>query len=173
MNQINDTNKKIIPLSFNLSLISEYRTEIMGFAALCIILCHANVAGVVTPAPLQYLLGLGNVGVDIFLFVSGLGMYYSLTKRGIINPYSRTVNIWYDVRCWYVDHYKRIMIPYLIVTIPWWVYYAISRQIGFGGFLLNLSTIGYWFLHYGAWYVALLVPVYLLTPPQAVREPGF
>ena len=67
-------------VTFNLEWISKYRTEIMGFAAILIILCHANVAGVVTPCLVRRLLGLGNVGVDIFLFVSGIGMYYSLSK---------------------------------------------------------------------------------------------
>ncbi len=162
---MNKTNNKNISLKFNLSLLSDYRTEIMGFAALCIILCHANVAGVSMPAPIHYLLGLGNVGVDIFLFVSGLGMYYSLAKRGIINCKEHLNRG--GVKCWYLDRYRRILVPYFIITFPWWVYYALSRQVGLSGFLLHVSTLGYWFWHYGAWYVALLVPVYLLTPPFA------
>ncbi len=123
----------------------------MGASAILVILCHSVTEGVSMPAWLSYLLGLGNIGVDAFLFVSGIGMYYSLSK-------SPAIHIWLHAR------YKRIFIPYLIITIPYWIYYSITNEIGIGGFLFHASTIGYWFTHYGAWYVALLVPLYFLTP---------
>ena len=138
-------------VAFNLEWLSKYRTEIMGFAAILIILCHANVAGVTTPHPITYLLGLGNVGVDIFLFVSGIGMFYSLTKcRG--------------GKGWYRRRYLRILLPYLIITLPWWVYYSITRGLTFFHFLGEVSTLCYWQEHYGAWYIALLIPLYFVTP---------
>ncbi len=31
-------------------------------------------------------------------------------------------------------------------------------------FLLNISTLNYWVIHKGAWYVALLLPLYFITP---------
>lgn len=154
----------IIPKSFNLQLVSLHRTEIMGFAAVCIILCHANVSGVVTPKPIHYLLSLGNVGVDIFLLLSGMGMYFSFEKRGIFADFLDSNIHWGGVVRWYLSRYKRILTPYFVITTPWWIYFAITRNTGISDFFLNLSTIGYWIKHYGAWYVALLIPLYFITP---------
>ena len=140
-------------LSFNLNLFSKYRTELMGLSAIGIILCHSVVEGVKMNPILAYILGLGNVGVDIFLFLSGVGMYYSIhnAKRG-------------GVIAWYKKRYVRILIPYMIITLPWWIYFSISRDIGLTGFILNVTTLNYWVIHMGAWYVALLIPLYLITP---------
>lgn len=124
----------------------------MGISAIGIILCHSVVEGVEMNPILSYVLALGNVGVDIFLFLSGIGMYYSLSKsqEGVMK--------------WYKRRFTRILLPYLIITLPWWIYYSITRDVGVVGFLLNVSTLNYWVVHMGAWYVALLIPLYLLTP---------
>ena len=68
-------------LNMDLSLLSKYRTQMMGLAALMIIFCHAPASGVVMPPFLHKVLGLGNFGVSIFLLLSGLGSWYSLNKR--------------------------------------------------------------------------------------------
>lgn len=140
-------------MQISLGVLSKYRTEIMGFAAILIILCHANVAGVITPNLIHFLLGLGNVGVDIFLFVSGIGMYYSLSKCQ-----------WGGLFSWYKKRYTRILFPYLIITLPWWIYYSITRGFSFCHFIREVLTLNYWVEHYGAWYVALLIPLYFITP---------
>ena len=64
---------------FQLSEISEYRTELMGFSAILILICH-SVAYIEMPRILHYVLSLGNIGVDLFLFLSGMGMWFSITK---------------------------------------------------------------------------------------------
>ena len=64
---------------FQLSKISEYRTELMGMSAMLILICH-SVAYIEMPRILHYVLSLGNIGVDLFLFLSGMGMWFSLTK---------------------------------------------------------------------------------------------
>lgn len=66
---------------FNLGIFSKYRTELMGVATGLIILCHMPAHGVAMPGPLTMLLSHGGAGCDMFLFLSGLGMYCSLTSR--------------------------------------------------------------------------------------------
>lgn len=66
--------------NFNLQEISNHRTALMGIATLMIIVCHAPASGVKMPIYLTKIFGLGNYGVDIFLFLSGIGCYYSLSK---------------------------------------------------------------------------------------------
>ena len=64
---------------FQLSKISKYRTELMEMSAILILVCH-SVAYIEMPRILQYVLSFGNIGVDLFLFLSGMGMWFSLTK---------------------------------------------------------------------------------------------
>ena len=65
-------------MSFKVQEISQYRTELMGVATLLVIMGHSAANGVVMPGWMESLCGLASVGVDIFLLVSGLGLWYSL-----------------------------------------------------------------------------------------------
>ena len=58
----------------SIELISKYRTELMGIAMLLVVLFH----GYVPQTSWFYgLKRMGNVGVDIFLFLSGIGLWFS------------------------------------------------------------------------------------------------
>lgn len=70
---------------FHVNDISEYRTELMGVATLLVIFGHSAGNGVVMPGWMESLCGLASVGVDIFLLVSGLGLWYSLQKSVLTN----------------------------------------------------------------------------------------
>ena len=62
----------------DLSKISRYRGELMGFAIIIVMLFHVS-----TPRSDMFygLRRMGNLGVDIFFFLSGIGLWYSWTKR--------------------------------------------------------------------------------------------
>ena len=75
----------IIDRQFDFGDISRYRTQLMGLATLMIIACHAPASGVLMPPVFAKVLSYGNFGVDIFLFLSGLGLFYSLSKRPVEN----------------------------------------------------------------------------------------
>lgn len=137
--------------TFNLGLLSKYRTTLMGIAAIFIILCHIPQYGVEVHHTLRSILIYGNIGVDIFLFLSGLGCYYSLSKN-------TKLSIWYKKR------FFRIFIPYTLIQIPFWLYYIILGNFNILNEFIIYSTIVFWIWHLGAWYIALLIPLYLLTP---------
>lgn len=65
----------------NFETLTQKRSQLMGVATLMIIACHASASNVLMPFWLKRLLGLGNLGVDMFLLLSGLGIYYSLSKE--------------------------------------------------------------------------------------------
>ena len=65
--------------------ISHYRTKLMGVATLLVILGLFVANGVVMPGWMESLCGLASVGVDIFLLVSGLGLWYSLRESDSID----------------------------------------------------------------------------------------
>lgn len=68
----------------NYGLTSKYRAALMGTAILFIMFCHLDIAQDRHGQPLSFLarsLHTFTVGVDIFLFLSGIGLYYSYTKK--------------------------------------------------------------------------------------------
>ena len=70
-------------LKFELEKLSQKRTQLMGLATLMIIICHASASHVLMPRWMSKLMDLGNYGVDIFLFLSGVGLFYSLSKKPV------------------------------------------------------------------------------------------
>ena len=68
---------------FYVNDISQYRTELMGVATLLVVFGHSAGNGVVMPGWLESLCGLASIGVDIFLLVSGLGLWYSLRSADV------------------------------------------------------------------------------------------
>ena len=65
---------------FELGLFSRFRSELMGIAAIMIIVCHMPANGVDMPAIASKIFQAGGVGCDIFLFLSGFGLSVSLSK---------------------------------------------------------------------------------------------
>ena len=139
-------------IQFDLRFLSIYRTQLMGLAALMIVVCHAPSYGVEMPEAVDGLLRRGGLGVDIFLLLSGLGCWYSLSKGQAL-------------RSWYSKRFMRIFVPYLFMQIPFWFWRMIDGTFSLSHELLVFSTAGFWLYHAGAWFIALLVPLYLLTPP--------
>lgn len=62
----------------NYALLSRYRSELMGFAIIIVVMFHTYVER--TDA-FYGLHRIGSVGVDIFLLLSGIGLWFSWTKK--------------------------------------------------------------------------------------------
>lgn len=140
-------------MNLALSVYSKYRTQIMGFAAIMIILCHIRGINYSNFPFLEKLLWFGNYGVELFLFVSGIGMYHSLSKENI------------SLIQWYNRRYVRITIPFLLIAISIYpLRIVLNIPASLSDFLLYITTLEFWFHHKGAWYVAMLFPLYCLTP---------
>lgn len=65
---------------------------------------------------------------------------------------------------WYKHRYKRILVPYLLIMICVYVALISLGKETLGEALLNISTINFWLSHNGAWFVAMLIPLYAITP---------
>ena len=63
------------------SEFSKYRGVLMGIATIMILIIHSYECNVNYPDVLNGMLKKTYIGVDIFLFVSGLGIWYSLSKN--------------------------------------------------------------------------------------------
>lgn len=138
-----------------LSLISKYRTQIMGAAMMWIMWFHS--AYTWKSEVFHFIHNIGFYGVDMFLLVSGLGLYFSMRK-------SKSIGEFYKKRA------IRILPAYLIVTICWYVFY--KPEISFSDKLLSILGINYFRGNvavnprpeYFDWFLPTLFVLYLLTP---------
>lgn len=147
----------------DLLIISKNRTALMGISAVMILICHSALR-ISMPALIAYPISYFNIGVDIFLLLSGMSMYYSLDRL-----YNREVNqkdncFRGGVISWYTKRYIRILIPYCLIVLP---FYGLFKYIE-GESIINIvsyiSTISFWTTHTGFWFIALILPLYVLSP---------
>ena len=143
-------------LNLNLSDLSNYRTQLMGIAASMIVIGHANAYQVLMPSFLSSICSQSALGVDIFLFLSGLGLYYSLSKNNLKKKS--------DYFPFYKKRFFRIFVPYFIIYIPYCLIFILLSLYSIGDSLLCLSTLEFWLFHRGAWFISLIIILYLFVP---------
>ena len=131
--------------------ISRYRGELMGAAMLFIMLFHV---GLPRNDLFFGLRRMGNIGVDMFLFLSGLGLWFSWMKKP-------------SARHFFTKRYLRIYPAWLIMACL----YYIPRFHG-GDFMAWLDLIGditinwdFW-LHdeLTFWYIPAIMMLYCFAP---------
>lgn len=148
--------EKKLPITYE--IFSKYRTILMGIATLCILFFHYtddcrifnyNFEG------FNYFFNryVSSTGVDIFLFLSGLGLYYSWKKN---SQYKQFIS----------KRLKRIIIPYLLISIPaFFIRDVLIRGEGLQSVLAGvtfydfLTTGDNWF-----WYILMIGICYLIYP---------
>lgn len=134
---------------FQLATISRYRGELMGLAMLFIILFH-----VWLPRSDMFfgLRRCGNVGVDMFLFLSGIGLWYSWSKRPSLAQY-------------FIRRYVRVYPAWLIIACLYYIpRFPKDGNIGdlLGDIFINWD---FWLnceLHF--WYIPTIMMLYTVAP---------
>ena len=133
-----------------LSLLSKYRAQLMGVAILLVSLFHCSVEH--ASEAFDLICFSGDMGVDIFFWVSGIGMYYAYQK----NP------TWKE---FYIKRILRIIPAWCIVNlIVLFSTYTISNM-DWVEFFKYMTGISFWLdgnLYF--WYVPAIFCFYLLTP---------
>ena len=136
--------RKLSPL--NIKSISTYRSELMGWAILWIMMLHFTFTQI---KPLGFIAQYGFAGVEIFFLVSGLGLFYSLDKDN--NPLK-----------FYKKRLFRIFPTYYIIGIFGSIFLYHDNLLDY---LFRYTTIGYWTGgKYGDWYIPALLSLYLFAP---------
>lgn len=143
--------------------IAKYRSSLMGIAMLSVFLFHSM--GDWMPTMILNIAANGAIGVDVFLFLSAIGLTYSITKNPCVTDfYKRRVlrimpTYWFIMTCVYLF----VFILTAVHIMPD-NYYRIPRN--FGEFIQAYTTIGYWIrdgLFY-LWYIPAILLLYILFP---------
>lgn len=146
----------------NLENLLEKRNTIYGFCAIWIVLFHVfrRISMPYFPV-ITNIISDGNMAVDIFLFFSGLCLAISVKRCR------------YEEIGWgeyYKKRFARVVIPYLIICIP---YYLWNAFVEHGGsvirklfvFCINISSASFWIRGMQTtWFVYAIVLFYLLFP---------
>ena len=130
--------------------ISQYRAELMAMSMFAILLTHFKVSLGIYALDRVALLCQG--GVDVFLFLSGFGLYYSGMKS-------------YRSLKFYVKRFKRIFPPFVIILLlTLWQ----TGKLHWPDFLWGASTLAFWFQSTNkysfGWFVSLIVVLYFIFP---------
>ncbi|MBR0509505.1 MAG: acyltransferase [Clostridia bacterium] len=150
---------------FDIRLLSEYRNRLFGIAILSIIVYHgfedvmqASKEGLLFSGALMSVTGaynnlIGSIGVEIFVFLSGMGLYFSMKKNDAVLPF-------------YKRRGERLVKPYILSALVYWpVRCAILRDWDIPALLLNISTLSFWLNGVkNVWYIAFIAVMYLVYP---------
>ena len=147
---------------FDLNWLSKYRNELFGIAILSVLFLHFTILHTdhyegSTAALYQFSKWFrayfSSAGVDMFVFMSGMGLYYSFSGNG-------------DIRRFYSRRFKRILIPYAIVGVIYWIQRDfVYTQAGFVRFLEDFSFITFFTEGIqNLWFVCFIGIMYLIFP---------
>ena len=60
--------------------------------------------------------------------------------------------------------YEKLFVPYTTVIVPIYVGKCLLRITTLGQALLDYTTLSFWTSHRSAWFVALIIPLYFISP---------
>lgn len=149
--------------AFEFEKLSKYRAELFGFSILSIVLEHfakdlqdsgAAVSYVSAVFAKYYRNVIGSQGVDIFIFLSGMGLYFAMQKKSSM----------YD---FYKKRLLRVLVPYLL-SMPIFLFimdFIVDKTKVYN--YINHVTFGSFWLYSGksyVWFIALILVLYIVFP---------
>ncbi len=148
---------KFRPLCF--SDISKFKGEIYGISILWIMLFHAIAIlklhydfGLAILKPLDKLIGYGNMGVEVFLFCSGIFLYFSYHRNK-------------DPHIFIKKRLSRLFWPVVLITGLYWVYKFLIATTDVSLFLGKMTMVDFWFSgDQQIWFVACILVCYVVYP---------
>lgn len=130
--------------------LSKFRSELMGLACLWVMLHHNVFDWPESMYPLERLAIYGNLGVDIFLLLSGVGLYYAWSKKPRLGDF-------------YARRFVRLLVPYILLAVPYWAFWDL--HLGKGNFLMDVFQLSLPLKRIlTTWYVPAICTMYLFYP---------
>lgn len=121
-------------------LISTYKTELMGVAAISVLIGHAGTAIIADTGAVLLIPKIATLICTLmymFFFLSGFGCYYSLNKSN-------------NTRKFYANRIKKVLLPYLEISL---IAYAIKYfvlEFNVCKFIEAMFFISFWVKNEGA-----------------------
>lgn len=133
--------------------ISDARMESFGIATLLVILVHAKPYNwEAFPSALYKICEQGSIGVDIFLFLSGMGLFYAMKKCD-------------SVKAFYKRRILRIIPSYFLIGGILYAVLVWRTSLTLSDYFLHMSTLYLWVEGISVtWYVSFILVLYLVYP---------
>lgn len=135
-----------------LQLISKHRSLLMGVGIIFIMLYHSRSFSTLDYASIPVLNFISQIsygGVDVFLFLSGFGLYYSSLKNESKKQY-------------YLKRFIRIYPAYIVALL---LNNLLQGDYSVANFFTELFALDIWISNtVPFWYVSSLIPLYLIFP---------
>lgn len=133
--------------------LSIYRKQLMGIAILMIMLCHNSLSFSNQIDNVNNLLrNFLQIGVDIFILLSGFGCFFSMKK-------SKSVKIFYMKRL------KKIIPTYIFIIFIYGIFNCVFLGVSLKEYVTEYSLITFWIKGTLAeWFIAAIIALYTLFP---------
>ena len=144
----------ILKRELSYSAGSAARRSLMGFAIICIMLCHSTLSfsGETGRHINEILQQFFQFGVDIFFFLSGLGLYCAFTKNSSLPAF-------------YKKRFFRLAPAYLTVTAAGVILRLIERPYELEKYLHEHTLISFYTDNVlTVWFIAAIATLYLIFP---------
>lgn len=140
---------------FSLNNVSKYRSELMGYSMIGVLICHIIVFGDLEEYKVSEITSYfsGWLHTPGFLFLSGLGIFYSLSNDS-------------DPLLFYTRRFYRFFLPFLILAIPFWSAVMIFKHESIWFLIRCITTWEFWVNgnYMGMWYIAISLVLYVSSP---------
>ena len=137
------------------SRISKYKSHLMGIAMMIVIYGHFLYyhANLMDYAYNHFTIWYTFVSVELFMLVSGFGIFISLRKNP--EPYG-----------FYSRRILRLIPAYIPMMTVWVVFNMLTNGMRIGEAVGNLTALGFWFQmeQQFNWYVPAILVLYFLSP---------
>lgn len=140
----------------NWGVLSKYKSELYGISILWIMFFHGFTGKIKMPnsADFYYFACIfkhGNFGVDIFVFLSGIFLFFSLKGKSTLQFYKKRI--------------VRLGIPFLLIDGCYWIYTYIFQSFKPLTFFKNISFYAFWIEGNNiVWFIAFILLMYLIYP---------
>ncbi|NBI70859.1 hypothetical protein D3Z50_07265 [Clostridiaceae bacterium] len=140
----------------SLGILSRERSLLMGMAMAWVVFFHMTIWISGDWPVLSFIKGMGNIGVDMFLILSGAGLYHSyqtLSEQGL------------GFKEFYRKRFWRIAPAVVICLLPWFTYQQFTAPSSFARYLMDITSLSFWRDGRNpGWYAAFSIVLYALYP---------
>lgn len=151
----------------DMSDLSRYRGQLMGAAMLMVILFH--IGGMRHDTIFYCISRCGNVGVDVFLFLSGIGLWFAwsrlVEREGLSQDVRRTPS-WRALAAFYRRRYIRVYPAWLVIACAYYIPLYAEGRAGLADTALSIAVNwGFWeHDELTFWFIPAIMALYTVAP---------